>query len=68
MQSTIIFVRHCESSGQASEAPLTAKGLADARDLVRCLVPLGIDAIYSSPYARAVQTIRIERGGAAGGA
>lgn len=57
MRSTIIFVRHCESSGQQSDAPLTAKGLADARDLVPRLAPLGIDAVYSSPYARAVQTI-----------
>jgi 2,3-bisphosphoglycerate-dependent phosphoglycerate mutase len=57
MQSTIIFVRHCESSGQEPEAPLTAKGFADARDLARRLGPLGIDAVYSSPYARAVQTI-----------
>lgn len=57
MRSTIIFVRHCESSGQTNNAPLTAKGLADARDLVRRLSPLGIDAVYSSPYVRAVQTI-----------
>jgi 2,3-bisphosphoglycerate-dependent phosphoglycerate mutase len=57
MQSTIIFVRHCESSGQAPEAPLTAKGFADARDLARRLSPFAIDAVYSSPYARAVQTI-----------
>lgn len=57
MRSTIIFVRHCESSGQAPEAPLTAKGFADASDLVRRLAPLDIDAIYSSPYVRAVQTI-----------
>jgi 2,3-bisphosphoglycerate-dependent phosphoglycerate mutase len=57
MRSTIIFLRHCESSGQAPEAPLTAKGFADARDLARRLEALGVDAVYSSPYARAVQTI-----------
>jgi 2,3-bisphosphoglycerate-dependent phosphoglycerate mutase len=57
MQSTVIFVRHCESSGQAPDAPLTVKGFADARDLAQRLASLGIDAIYSSPYARAVQTI-----------
>ncbi len=57
MRSTIIFVRHCEASGQAPEAPLSATGFADARELVRRLAPLGIEAIYSSPYARAVQTI-----------
>jgi 2,3-bisphosphoglycerate-dependent phosphoglycerate mutase len=58
MQSSVIFVRHCDSSGQAPDAPLTAKGFADARDLAQRLAPLGIDAIYSSPYARAVQTIK----------
>ena len=57
MQSTIFFVRHCESSGQAPEAPLTAKGAADARALAPRLAPFAIDAVYSSPYARAVQTI-----------
>jgi 2,3-bisphosphoglycerate-dependent phosphoglycerate mutase len=56
VRSTLIFVRHCESSGQAPEA-LTAKGIADARELVRRLLPLGVEAVYSSPYARAVQTI-----------
>ncbi len=57
LRSAIILVRHCESSGQTPEAPLTAKGFADARELVRRLMPLGIEAVYSSPYARAVQTI-----------
>lgn len=57
MRSTIIFVRHCESSGQTPEAPLTAKGFADARALAPRLAALGIDSVYSSHYARAVQTI-----------
>lgn len=57
MQSTVIFLRHCYSSGQAPDAPLTAQGSADARDLIARLSPFDIDAIYSSPYLRAVQTI-----------
>jgi 2,3-bisphosphoglycerate-dependent phosphoglycerate mutase len=57
LRSTIILVRHCESSGQAPEAPLTAKGFDDARELAQRLATLGVEAVYSSPYARAVQTI-----------
>ncbi|MBP6012907.1 MAG: histidine phosphatase family protein [Alphaproteobacteria bacterium] len=53
----MIFVRHCQSSGQAPDAPLTPQGAADARALTDRLLQLGIDAVYSSPYLRAVQTI-----------
>src|SRR5262245_33941461 len=55
--SSIIFVRHCQSSGQRPEDPLTEQGSAEAERLVAQLSSLGVDAIYSSPYARAVQTI-----------
>lgn len=57
MHSTLILIRHCQSSGQAPDAPLTAQGAADARALAARLATLGIGAVYSSPYARAVQTI-----------
>jgi 2,3-bisphosphoglycerate-dependent phosphoglycerate mutase len=57
MHSTAIFIRHCESRGQSPDASLTAKGFLDARHLVQRLKGLNIDAIYSSPYARATQTI-----------
>ncbi len=57
MRSTLILVRHCQSSGQAPDAPLTAQGAGDARALADRLLQLGIDAVYSSPYLRAVQTI-----------
>ena len=57
-QSSLIFVRHCQSSGQAPDDELTAQGFADAERLADRLAPLAIDAIYSSPYARAVQTIQ----------
>lgn len=56
--STIILVRHCQSSGQKADDLLTEQGLVDAERLVEQLAPLGIDAIYSSPYARAIQTIQ----------
>jgi len=57
VKSSLIFVRHCQSSGQKPEDPLTAKGEADAERLVARLSSLGVEAIHSSPYARAVQTI-----------
>lgn len=57
MRSTVIFVRHCQTTAQAPDAPLTAQGTADAQTLIDRLAPLGIDAVYASPYLRAVQTI-----------
>ena len=57
VRSTFIFVRHCQSSGQAPDAALTAQGAADATALVARLAPFGIDALHSSPYLRAIQTI-----------
>jgi 2,3-bisphosphoglycerate-dependent phosphoglycerate mutase len=53
----VALVRHCESSGQAPEAPLTETGRAQAVELAQRLEPLGIDHVLSSPYARARATI-----------
>ncbi len=57
MQSTLLFLRHCQTTGQAPDAPLTAQGTEDARHLISQLAPFGIDLIYASPYLRAVQSI-----------
>ena len=57
MHSTVLFLRHCQTTGQASDAPLTAQGAEDAQRLVSRLVPFGIDAVYASPYLRAVQSV-----------
>jgi 2,3-bisphosphoglycerate-dependent phosphoglycerate mutase len=54
----LILIRHCESSGQAPHAALTEAGTRAAHTLAGRLVPLAPDAIYSSPYARAVATVR----------
>lgn len=54
----VAIVRHCASSGQAPDAPLTASGHAQALELARRLAPLGIDHVVSSPYARARATIQ----------
>lgn len=52
-----ILVRHCESSGQHAEAPLTDTGRTQALELAERLYSFPIDRIVSSPYARAVGTI-----------
>ena len=53
----VLLLRHCESTGPASDAPLTPVGHAQAAALVATLAPLGIDHIVSSPFARAVESI-----------
>lgn len=53
----LLLVRHCSSSGQAADAPLTADGLRDAVALAEALREYAIDHVVSSPYLRARQTL-----------
>lgn len=53
----LYLVRHCQSSGQEPEAPLTALGHEQAEHLAAWLLPLGITRIVSSPYLRARQSV-----------
>jgi 2,3-bisphosphoglycerate-dependent phosphoglycerate mutase len=53
----IYWVRHCSTTGQEPEAPLTDAGHAQARDLAQVLTRLGVERVVSSPYTRAVQSI-----------
>lgn len=53
----VVLVRHCESTGQAPDAPLTDTGRLQALELVNRLAPFAIDHVVSSPYARARATI-----------
>ena len=55
--STILCIRHCQSTGQAPDAPLTEKGHADARRLIPALQAWQPDHLVSSSYLRARQTI-----------
>src|SRR5262245_7148423 len=55
--SRMLLVRHCESSGPRPEAPLTDRGRAQAVCLADFLSKYRIDAIVSSPYRRARDTI-----------
>lgn len=54
----ILIVRHAHAEWVPDETrPLSAQGARDARVVARLLAPFQIDAIYSSPYPRAVQTV-----------
>ena len=54
----LILIRHCESSGQAPDAPLTEAGVRAAAALADQLAVLAPDAVYSSPYRRARTTVQ----------
>lgn len=55
--SSIFLIRHCESTGQAPDARLTEAGTKAAVALQEILDRLGIDAVYSSPFRRALETV-----------
>jgi 2,3-bisphosphoglycerate-dependent phosphoglycerate mutase len=55
--TALILIRHCESSGQAPDSPLTEAGVRAAESLADRLEALGPDAVYSSPYLRARTTV-----------
>jgi 2,3-bisphosphoglycerate-dependent phosphoglycerate mutase len=53
----IILVRHCETTGQGAQDDLTVAGHRAADLLVPRLTGLGVDAVYASPYLRAINTL-----------
>jgi 2,3-bisphosphoglycerate-dependent phosphoglycerate mutase len=55
--AAILLIRHCQSTGQSPDAPLTPAGRDDADRLGDQLTRLGVDAAYSSPYLRARSTL-----------
>jgi 2,3-bisphosphoglycerate-dependent phosphoglycerate mutase len=61
----VLLVRHATpvfpgSSGlDDHQRPLTSDGIRDAQALARGLEQLSIDAVFSSPYARAIQTVQL---------
>jgi 2,3-bisphosphoglycerate-dependent phosphoglycerate mutase len=57
MPRGLYLIRHCESSAQHPDAPLTSIGRAQATALADRLASLPIDRIVSSPFLRAVQSI-----------
>lgn len=53
----LLLIRHCAATGQEPDAPLTAQGSADARDLAVFLAAERVDALHASPFVRAVSTL-----------
>jgi len=59
--TTVYFIRHAESDTSVRDPltrPLTAKGLADCRLVTDFLSDKNIDAVISSPFKRAIDTVR----------
>jgi len=54
----IYLIRHCSATGQEPLAELTNEGKEKALELVPILEGFHIDHIISSPYKRAVQTVK----------
>ncbi len=61
MMTRLVLVRHAQSQPSAEapepEWPLSERGHQQARDLVGVLRELGVEALASSPYVRAVATL-----------
>ena len=55
---TIYLIRHAQSTGQQPDGDLTELGKKQAQDLIARLSYIAPDGAYSSPYLRALDTIR----------
>ena len=58
MGACLYLVRHASAASQVPDAPLTADGVQQAHSLASRLRDLAPDAAYSSPFRRALETIR----------
>lgn len=58
MEKRIYVIRHCEAEGQPPEARLTEKGEGQAADLAKFLSVVKIDRIISSPFVRAIESVK----------
>lgn len=59
MNKNIYIIRHCEAEGQSSDSPLTEKGYIQANEISEFLSSdIKVDRIISSPFLRAIQTIK----------
>ncbi|MGH6958734.1 MAG: histidine phosphatase family protein, partial [Caulobacteraceae bacterium] len=60
--TTLILVRHAQSAPDPAlperDWPLSGAGAAQARALAPVLAELGVEALVSSPYRRAVATLQ----------
>ena len=55
-QQVIFLARHAEQAPEVEEPPLTEKGQQRARTLAAILKDAGINAIYTNPRLRSIQT------------
>jgi 2,3-bisphosphoglycerate-dependent phosphoglycerate mutase len=53
----VLLIRHCQTTGQSLDSPLTELGRAQALELAAWLVGRGIDRIVASPFQRALDSI-----------
>jgi 2,3-bisphosphoglycerate-dependent phosphoglycerate mutase len=53
----IVLVRHATATGQDAAAALTSEGRRQARVLADLLLPLQIQRVVSSPFARATESV-----------
>src|SRR5690625_1791204 len=58
MRTNIFIVRHCEAQGQSVDAQLTETGRQQAIDLCDFFANTKIDRIISSPFERAVTSVK----------
>jgi 2,3-bisphosphoglycerate-dependent phosphoglycerate mutase len=58
MNKIIYLVRHARATGQAADAPLTSEGIDQAEALAEFLLEAQIGQIVSSPFARALKSIK----------
>jgi len=61
LQTRVYFVRHAQSDLSVRDdlrRPLTNKGIEDSHKVTNALMGKNITAIYSSPFKRAIDTIR----------
>lgn len=58
MDKIIYLVRHCQAEGQSSDAELTPDGMKQSELLTEFLLEKQIDSIVSSPFKRAVDSIK----------
>jgi 2,3-bisphosphoglycerate-dependent phosphoglycerate mutase len=54
----IYLVRHCKAAGQEPDAPLVDEGFKQAKHLADYLSEMAIEYLISSPFKRAVDSIR----------
>ncbi len=54
----LVLVRHAAATGQDANAHLTTEGERQAHTLADFLVPLQIQRVISSPFARATESVR----------